>query len=32
MKYTLTIGAVALILVLYFVLRSRGAEENIANS
>jgi|DEB0MinimDraft_10_1074344.scaffolds.fasta_scaffold09442_8 hypothetical protein len=32
MKYTLTIGAVLILLVLYFVLRNRGVEENIGNS
>jgi hypothetical protein len=32
MKYTLTIGAVLILLLLYFVLRNRGVEENIGNS
>jgi|DEB0MinimDraft_3_1074331.scaffolds.fasta_scaffold00076_18 hypothetical protein len=32
MKYTLTIGAVLLLLVLYVVMQRRGVEENIGNS
>lgn len=32
MKYTLTIGALVLLLILYLVLRKRGGDENIANS
>ena len=32
MKYTLTIGAVILLLVLYTVLQKRGVDENIGNS
>jgi len=32
MKYTLTIGGIILLLILYLVLKDRGADENIANS
>jgi hypothetical protein len=32
MKYTLTIGAVLLLLVLYVIMQRRGVEENIGNS
>ena len=32
MKYTFTVGALALVVILYFVLRQKGADDNIANN
>jgi len=32
MKYTLTLGAVALLLILYMTMQKRGVEDNIGNS
>jgi uncharacterized integral membrane protein len=31
MKYTLTVGAILLLLILYMVIQNRGVEENIGN-